>query len=389
MPPSLATLRLSFQVLSLYMHEIALQTENSHDDFRPPFTADSMKGAVISDASLTPSHINALSACLTAIDGIFDAFLGMDVAAIRCLPVFNFVRVAYATVVLIKLYFAASSPGSELGKVINKDEMKVESHLEALLDKFRAAAADDKWRPAAKFLVVLVMIRSWFQKQGQQKAVGAGDQAAAAAAAAAAAYADKTPVQPAPAQQLPPRHQQPYPMANTPLQLLSEIAANDSAASRAAPAPSSALGPLPWFQGGPAQPFLYDAADAPARSTTTVGSDQQTPNTAGGPATPGESGYVGPSPAAAGLNALGAAAAAGFALNSPQQQQQEQQQQQWADVAFGYAQLGDGFAQAMDLTLAGFADTDFGPAAGDGLPRFLSEPWFSDTVAQMSGSYPY
>ncbi len=103
------------------MHEIALQTENNSDDFQPPYTANSMKEAMISDASLTPAHINALSACLTAIDGIYEAFSSMDVHTVRCLPVFNFVRVAYATVVLIKLYFAASSPDSELGKVINKD----------------------------------------------------------------------------------------------------------------------------------------------------------------------------------------------------------------------------------------------------------------------------
>lgn len=161
----LACLRMSFEVLSLYMHEIALQTENGNDDFNAPYTAESTKEALIGDAALTPAHIRALTACLVAIDGIFDAFLGMDVQSLRCIPVFNFVRVAYATVVMIKMYLFASSPNSELGKVINKEHMKVEQHLNALLDKFRAAAAGGRSRPASKFMIVLAMIRSWFLKQ--------------------------------------------------------------------------------------------------------------------------------------------------------------------------------------------------------------------------------
>ncbi|KAK3329780.1 hypothetical protein B0H66DRAFT_469156, partial [Apodospora peruviana] len=163
-----ASLKLSFHVLNLYMHEIATQSDSS-DEFRPltENLRESLSNNLTGDDALTPAHINALSACLTAIDGIFDVFLSLDVVSIRCLPVFNFVRVAYAVVVLMKIYFAASSPKSELGKVINKDNMKVEQHLENLLEKFAATAADDRSRPAAKFLVVLIMLRSWFQKQNQ------------------------------------------------------------------------------------------------------------------------------------------------------------------------------------------------------------------------------
>jgi len=45
------------------------------------------------------------------------------------------------------MYFSAASPNSELGKVIDKDNMKVEQYLDGLLDKFRAAAEDDRCRP--------------------------------------------------------------------------------------------------------------------------------------------------------------------------------------------------------------------------------------------------
>ncbi|PSR82704.1 hypothetical protein BD289DRAFT_353307, partial [Coniella lustricola] len=157
------SLKFSFHTINLYMHELALQNEPA-DAFKAPFAAETLRDSLINTAALTPAYTNALAACLTAIDGIFETFFSMHPSSIRCLPVFNFVRVAYATVVLIRIYFAACAPNSELGKIIDKDSMKVDQHLDNLLDKFREVAADDKSRPAAKFLVVLVMIRSWFHK---------------------------------------------------------------------------------------------------------------------------------------------------------------------------------------------------------------------------------
>ncbi|KAJ1327474.1 transcriptional regulatory protein LEU3 [Microdochium nivale] len=155
------SLTLSFHVTSLYMHEIALYFDKP-DEFSPEALRDPIPTL---SQSLTSAHINALASCLVAIDGIFDTFLAMDAATIRCLPIFNFVRVAYALVVLIRIYFNASLPGSELGKVFSKQDMKVQSYLDRLLDKLRETAASEKCRPASKFLVVLIMLTTWFRKQ--------------------------------------------------------------------------------------------------------------------------------------------------------------------------------------------------------------------------------
>ncbi|KAL2176035.1 uncharacterized protein P884DRAFT_226915, partial [Thermothelomyces heterothallicus CBS 202.75] len=231
------SLKMSFQVISLYMHEIATYGENA--DGSRPQPGENPLG---SETPISSAHINALSACLTAIDGIFGVFLSLDVNTVRCLPVFNLVRVAYAVVILIKIYFAASSPKSELGKIIDKDQMKVEHYIDRLLDKFRATAAEDRSRPAAKFLVVLVMMRSWFQKQKQQTQNGGPN----AAANAPAAKTPPTPYPPRPSVGERPGATTPAPQrappqgytttASTPLQLLSEVATNNSAAAAAAAA---------------------------------------------------------------------------------------------------------------------------------------------------------
>lgn len=158
-------MKIGFNVINLYMHEMALHVDTSNDQLRPPFNTDSLRDGLVGSETMSSAHINALSACLTSIDDIFDTFLAMDISSIRCLPVFNFVRVAYAVVVLMKMFFSASNTGSDLGTVINRDNMRVQHYLDSLLEKFRATAAEDKCRPASKFLVVLAMLRSWFVKQ--------------------------------------------------------------------------------------------------------------------------------------------------------------------------------------------------------------------------------
>ncbi|OIW34429.1 hypothetical protein CONLIGDRAFT_626432 [Coniochaeta ligniaria NRRL 30616] len=345
------SLMLSFHVLNLYMHEIATQPDNA-EEWKQASTADQIRDALASDVPLTPAHINALSACLTAIDGVIEVFLSMEVSSIRCLPVFNFVRVAYAVVVLIKMYFAASSPKSELGKVINKDNMKVEQHLDNLLEKFGLTAASDKSRPASKFLVVLVMLRSWFQKQ---KVNEASDKPAQPAGTDyRTPNTNDSPLMKQSLSQDQTPHQQPdySATANTPLQLLSEIATKDSNGT------GSSTGPTPrptpdfyWAGRQPQQPFIYDDTNSTSANTSSTPTNNTSGLTPGGaPANPdGPTGLLpygpGSSSSVVGIN--------------------------WLDVAgFDYTGIGfgDGFAQAMDLTLTGIADgsmmSSLGPAGG-------------------------
>ncbi|KAI1828435.1 hypothetical protein F4861DRAFT_177 [Xylaria intraflava] len=312
------SLLLSFSVLNLYMHEIALQ---SNDESGAASNAESLRNPIVGlGDSLTAAHISALSSCLTAIDGIFETILGLDVFCIRCLPIFNFVRVAYAVVVLIKIYFSASSPNSELGKVINKDNMKVAEYLDRLYDKFRDTAAQDKSRPASKFLLVLGMLRSWFQTYGQIRSQGdqnadpiprppqAGPGSQNGGSAPHTFHEQQLPNQP------PQNGNQPeYGAANTPLQLLSEIAAGKGPAqnhqsNRAPPAPNVNAPPYPTWAGP--TPYMYDPNPGLPSSTT---------------------------------DGDGALGGAGQPVMIP-----------WMGSNTGYLNMGDGFEQAMGITLTGF-----------------------------------
>src|SRR6266516_4375814 len=140
-------------ICNLYMHEIAMQMNHNVGEFKPPYTTESISGSV--GGLLTATHIDALSECMSASHGIFNTFLDLHVDNIRLIPAFNFARIAYAVVVIIKLHFAAGRFNSELGKVISQEDMQVEWYLDRLLSKFQRASEDGKCRPAHKFLGVL------------------------------------------------------------------------------------------------------------------------------------------------------------------------------------------------------------------------------------------
>ncbi|TLS25662.1 hypothetical protein PpBr36_07614 [Pyricularia pennisetigena] len=317
------SLKLGFHVVSLYMHEIALRIEE-----------DAGGGCVGEDAALTPAHVSSLSACLAAVHGIFDTFSSMTPEDVRCLPVFNFVRVAYATVLLIKIYFAASAPGSELGQVIDKDEIRVEEHLGRLLDKFRLAAAGNRSRPAAKFHIVVAMLRSWFQRQASDS--GASDAQKEAPTStqrrqeqqgvAAGCGSSKRPSQSS------------Y-SADFPLQTPSEmskfdevdtdagVAAGQPGIPMAGREPTTASG-VPWYvsQNATPQSIIYEAS----------GSDDPVPSLTH--TSPSE-----PSPVSVHIRQR----------QYPQIPTPSFPQHQWMDMEFEPATFGDGVVQAMDPSYSG------------------------------------
>ena len=231
-------------VVSLYMHEIAMHVDHNVDDFKPPYHESTIAGlmADVKSQPLTTSHVEALSACLAAIDGVFEVFLKHNIEVVRCLPVANFVRVAYATVVLIKMSLAASNPESNIGKIFVSSNLKAEEYLDGLIKIFQGASAEHRSRPSAKFLLVLMMLKTWFQRRlhGTQKA---------AEAAETNVGGERSEIQqgaPQRSRSAASQTQQPskYPATNTPLDVLSEVAASSNNHTRSHSVPQS-LAPYP------------------------------------------------------------------------------------------------------------------------------------------------
>ncbi|POS84930.1 hypothetical protein EPUL_004992 [Erysiphe pulchra] len=164
------SLKITEHGINLYMHEVATQIGHQVDEFKPPITEDIVKALVEENDSfpISSARVTAFSTCLVSIDGVLGTFLDLSVESVRLIPTADYGWIAYAIAVLLKLYFTAATPNSELGEVINKESMKVEYYLDRLVDKLRASSGEEVHRTSAKFLEMTVMMRNWFHSHAHR-----------------------------------------------------------------------------------------------------------------------------------------------------------------------------------------------------------------------------
>ncbi|KAH8179734.1 hypothetical protein LIA77_01253 [Sarocladium implicatum] len=291
----LATVAMTFGTVNIYMHELVLNTNGAAESDRAPFSTEALTtGMLASDSPPSAAHISALCACLTSIHSVFDIFLALPIDSARCLPVYFFVRTAYALVILIKMSFSAAKPGAELGKIMGPDDTKLLYYLEVLLEKYKELAADNKCRPAAKFLIVMAMLKTWVTRQVKDGAIPLGSTAAMPQQRQKHHPEGHDMISPPP--QRPSPSQQP---ANTPLHLLSEVASNRNNGHRQSQPHINTA----YLNGvrQPPQPFFADSAAASTPSTTSGdgGSHQSGMSGGGGPG-PGSMNWMDPSTAGLG-----------------------------------------------------------------------------------------
>lgn len=158
---------------SLYMHEIALHTNHNVDDFRAPFSEESIRANSSQSSVSSAAHSSALTQCLRAVQNMFDLFLAFDMDVKRALPVFYFVRVAYAVLVLVKLHFAINSPFSEIASVINPAEVRIEERIESILQSFVEIDKLQAFRPPNKPIEIFSKLKDWFSKNANRKPAAA------------------------------------------------------------------------------------------------------------------------------------------------------------------------------------------------------------------------
>ena len=160
------SLTLGYHVANLYVHQMGIQVEHSTENLDESRNQDNPCGSTTENAaSISAPQTDALKTCLTSIHKVYDTFLSFTIEDIRTMPVLYFIRMAFATVSLFRIYGYAIVPDSELGKVLPPAELKVEMYLNRLLELLQAAAAERKSRPAQSFRSVLIMLKAWFEQQ--------------------------------------------------------------------------------------------------------------------------------------------------------------------------------------------------------------------------------
>lgn len=146
------------------LHEIALH-HGYPDDFRPPFRLRVPSNISCAFPDVGTARLDSVITSLTSAHSLLDVLLQRPAKSLRVLPTFLYIRVIYCIFILLKIFFICSAPGSELGKVLHPDAIKVEHYLSRLVSHMQDAISDENCRLAAKFCAIFFKFRTWFRYQ--------------------------------------------------------------------------------------------------------------------------------------------------------------------------------------------------------------------------------
>jgi hypothetical protein len=167
---SAVSLALAYHQDSIYLHESMLESGSTtlfdfnHRAFKPRSGSRVGQEQEETQLPLTAAYVNAVMSCINSSHALLDEFLNIDIQSLRVVPIIHFVRASYAIVVLIKLFISASVPTKELGKILDRQLLKVDHYMEALLEKLVDAAGPGKLRVPTKWLTITQQINDWYLK---------------------------------------------------------------------------------------------------------------------------------------------------------------------------------------------------------------------------------
>ncbi len=144
------SISLAYNVISLYMYELAVQHVSSPEPSKTPRARGKIK-----QSYTQPGFITALTSTI----GILETFSKFSVQEIRALPIVHFAQIAHASVSLIKMYF-----GVKINKDVPVTTIKTEQRLGSVLDSLRSSAADGKSLAAHTYLKVIGAIQTVFKE---------------------------------------------------------------------------------------------------------------------------------------------------------------------------------------------------------------------------------
>ncbi|TVY15322.1 Transcriptional regulator WAR1 [Lachnellula arida] len=157
-------LLLTYHHTQIYLHELCMHDDHSPEDFQPPYRLEKVV-SIQSDNQASSSYIDAIAVTISSVHALLDLILNMEVESLRALPIFNFVRMAYAAIVLTKLHISSKTPGSQIGAVIEPKMIRLGYYLEAVIEKLGVAVGPMECRAPFTFLGFLMRLQIWFKSQ--------------------------------------------------------------------------------------------------------------------------------------------------------------------------------------------------------------------------------
>ncbi|MCJ1391847.1 hypothetical protein MMC18_004714 [Xylographa bjoerkii] len=160
-----SSLTLAFSISDMHLHQIDVRHRYNVEALDGTNDLTDVNESSIGSTLPKTAELDAVKECLKSIHRVLDIFLDFSIEDVRTIPTFHFLRIAYAVVCLVRLHRAAAKPESEIGKAIPTGNMDVEGYVTRLLVLMQRAAAEERSRPAQNFQLALRMMMTWLKRQ--------------------------------------------------------------------------------------------------------------------------------------------------------------------------------------------------------------------------------
>ena len=161
---SLALLNFGKLANSLYAHELALHVNHNIDEFKAPFSANSLRSCSFIDAQASnESYLPILGTIAVAAQGLLDSFMELSTSEMLALPPHIYAgRLIYATILLIKLYKAVLASTIQLNEGISVGQLRVEEYIERLLLISKWLGTEDDTNSLSRAFLIMPQLKQWF-----------------------------------------------------------------------------------------------------------------------------------------------------------------------------------------------------------------------------------
>jgi hypothetical protein len=99
---------------------------------------------------------------------MLDLLLSMTINTLRTVPIYVYVRMAYACIILTKLYTSTRCTTSQIGPVLDRNNLKIGFYLKVLISRLTEAVGPMECRSPYTFLGLLMRLYDWFLTQESQ-----------------------------------------------------------------------------------------------------------------------------------------------------------------------------------------------------------------------------
>lgn len=153
-------LKIMYLTLRLFLHELVLHIDHSPEDFKAPYQMGAIHPWKVKDIPVKPV-VGAIVDLVQSSHSLIDTFVEMDQDAVRCLPVFYYVRVSFAAFILAKLCLSAYSQHSQLADCIDCKALEAEVYVDRLILFVQSLTRSKGSHVPSLFLALLFKLRQW------------------------------------------------------------------------------------------------------------------------------------------------------------------------------------------------------------------------------------